>query len=63
MKIGYNPLHLLMCFCFLSDDIVDRAHQGFGWVGEWANTRLVKLESFLGDCVYSYNVEKNNKWS
>jgi len=24
-----------------SIDIHDRAHQGFGWVGEWANTRFV----------------------
>jgi len=24
-----------LCFC-----VFCRAHQGFGWVGEWANTRL-----------------------
>ena len=24
-----------------STDIARRAHQGFGWIGEWANTRLV----------------------
>jgi len=31
-----------------SFNIPDRAHQGFGWVGEWANTRLaVNLEYSL----------------
>lgn len=29
--------------CFLS---CDRAHQGFGWVGEWANSGSVKPISF-----------------
>lgn len=24
-----------------------KVHHGFGWVGEWANTGLVKLEHFL----------------
>lgn len=33
----------LYIFCI---DVSRRAHQGFGWVGEWANTRLVFVAQF-----------------
>lgn len=36
-----SPNNCLLFF-FFHIDIAVRAHQGFGWVGEWANTRLVK---------------------
>lgn len=41
-------LHSVMpFFCFSCD----RAHQGFGWVGEWANSRSVSLSL----CEYHLN--------
>lgn len=43
----YPALHI---FNYFPLAIGNRAHQGFGWVGEWANTGLVNTSPFLRFC-------------
>lgn len=48
------------CVFLLFVNIVDRLHQGFGWVGEWANTRLVINTNFSWVTVLTRIVWINN---